>query len=473
MIRSLIAFLALTLMNCGQQHRLMEPSDYRQSQEPLLTLKPANGEDPGRWWELFNDPDLNKTLLKGLRESHQIKIHLAKIDQKKMVLGKLDANYAPTLSVGSSILKQQSVSESTGTPISYQSDLASLSLDLSYSLDPFGGKDAAHSAAELDLVASIEDLKQEISEFTNGFVKNWILSKELVSQIQLNRLTILADEENLNFVSKRYELGLASPTDIFQAQRQLIATKTQLPGLQLRQVINRHALYQLLGFIPDLETSFVPMQILERIEIDELIPSSALIKKRPDLRATLARIKIADHQIGVAVAAQFPQLSFSASLGTQSDGMTNLFNADYSVWNLLGNITYPIIDGKSRKMEVLRTEAVLQERLLDYQALLFKIVNGINENLAKVKLQDEKIGLIKKQIEIIEQTLKITTDNYTRGLGDWSQVTVVLNQQQQAKSSLLTAQREFMDSKIDLLIAMGGQWIDDFIQKEPNISKEN
>jgi outer membrane protein TolC len=123
----------------------------------------------------------------------------------------------------------------------------------------------------------------------------------------------------------------------------------------------------------------------------------------------------------------------------------------------------PLLDGERRKLEVLRKKSLLRERVINYQSLLFKVINDVQERLKKIELQIEKITLIKRQIEITEQTLKIATDNYTQGLGDWVKVTAVFNQLQGSRSSLLTAQRELLETKIDLLVALGGQWIDNLL----------
>ena len=456
-------FLVLMLMGCGSQHQLMAPAEYNKLNEPFKLKAKAENSEQTRWWKLFQDQELQQVLLKGLNENYTIRTNLAKIEQRKIALGKVDSNYAPTLSLNSSAGKRQTVSKGFDTPVSKQSEQFSLSLDFKYNLDLFGAGDAEQSAAELELIVSIEELKQSISELTSSYIKNWIQRHELESRIQLTNFTLKADQENLKFINDRYQLGLASLMDIFQAQQQLITTKTQLPGLKSRLLSNKHAMNLLLGYMPELEQPFKPLQFLDKINPQSLELSSELIKNRPDLRAALARIKIADHQIGVAVAAQFPQLSFSASAGTQSDKAADLFDADYFIWNLLGNITMPLLDGERRKLEVLRKKSLLQERVINYQSLLFKVINDIRERLKKIELQIEKITLIKRQIEITEQTLKIATDNYTQGLGDWVKVTAVFNQLQGSRSSLLTAQRELLETKIDLLVALGGQWIDNLL----------
>ena len=60
---------------------------------------------------------------------------------------------------------------------------------------------------------------------------------------------------------------------------------------------------------------------------------SALLERRPDIRAAEQNLIAANAEIGVAKAAYFPQISLSGFLGGQSTQLSSLFSGPHSAWN--------------------------------------------------------------------------------------------------------------------------------------------
>ena len=72
---------------------------------------------------------------------------------------------------------------------------------------------------------------------------------------------------------------------------------------------------------------------------------SALLERRPDIRAAEQDLIAANAQIGVARAAYFPTLSLSGALGGASTQLSSLFSASNSTWSLVPQVTQPIFTG--------------------------------------------------------------------------------------------------------------------------------
>ena len=69
---------------------------------------------------------------------------------------------------------------------------------------------------------------------------------------------------------------------------------------------------------------------------------SALLERRPDIRAAEQNLIAANANIGVAKAAYFPQISLSGLLGGQSTQLSSLFSGPHSAWNFVPQVSQPI-----------------------------------------------------------------------------------------------------------------------------------
>jgi multidrug efflux system outer membrane protein len=93
------------------------------------------------------------------------------------------------------------------------------------------------------------------------------------------------------------------------------------------------------------------------------IPSglpSALLLRRPDIRAVNANI-------GVAKAAYFPQISLSGFLGGQSTQLAGLFSGPHSAWTFVPQVAQPIFTAGRLKSGVRLAEAERDSALIPYQ----------------------------------------------------------------------------------------------------------
>ena len=94
---------------------------------------------------------------------------------------------------------------------------------------------------------------------------------------------------------------------------------------------------------------------------------SALLERRPDIRAAEQDLIAANAQIGVARAAYFPTLSLSGALGGASTQLSSLFSGPASLWSLTPQITQPIFTAGRLKSNVKLAEAEHERVLVQYE----------------------------------------------------------------------------------------------------------
>ncbi|MBU3918105.1 efflux transporter outer membrane subunit [bacterium] len=422
-------------------------------------------ERKGKWWDQFQSGQLDDLIEQAFQKNRSLKILQAKIEQTLAAFGGTKSSVFPSIDAGLSAGRSQSTTTGTdGSIAAVQSNSFSLSLSASYDFDLFGKNAALVSAAELELLAAMEDYKGLLVEVAADVTRNWLGGLEILSQIELLEQSLIDDRENLTLVTNGYHLGTSFMTDVMQAQQQVLLTQSQIPVAKAKLIVFEHNLSSLVGNYPGSILKDTPDVLFREFpEVKAGLPSD-LIKRRPDVRAALTRIKIADFQVASAIAARFPRVSLSASTGTSSDSFDGIFEIDNLIWNLVGNITLPILDAGRRKSEVERQKAILRERVLNYQTILYQAFREVEENLIKIDLQQEQINLIKQRLELSSQNVQLIKQDYAQGLVDWPRVLVVQSQYVDVQKTLITSRKDLLDLKITLLTALGGKWTDDYLE---------
>src|SRR6202023_3610049 len=94
---------------------------------------------------------------------------------------------------------------------------------------------------------------------------------------------------------------------------------------------------------------------------------SALLERRPDIRAAEQTLIAANAEIGVAKAAYFPQISLTGFLGGQGTQLTSLFSGPSRVWNFTPQVTQAIFTAGRLKSNVRLHEAFRDSALIQYE----------------------------------------------------------------------------------------------------------
>ena len=125
---------------------------------------------------------------------------------------------------------------------------------------------------------------------------------------------------------------------------------------------------------------------------------SALLERRPDIRAAEQDLIAANAEIGVAKAAYFPQISLSGFLGGQSTQLSSLFSGPHSAWNFVPQVTQPIFTAGRLKSNVKLAEAVRDSALIQYektiQTAFTEVSNALiaHQRMRESRVQQETAG---------------------------------------------------------------------------------
>jgi len=183
------------------------------------------------------------------------------------------------------------------------------------------------------------------------------------------------------------------------------------------------------------------------------------------LRAAQRRVVAADYRIAQAIAARFPTMSLTGSVGFSATDLTKLFEG--FVWNFLGSISASVWDGGALSAQVDRSKAVLDERVYAYGDALLTALLEVESTLARERQQRKHIEALRRQVGTAESTVEAARNRFVQGDATFLPTLTALTSLATAEQNLLGAQRQLLSLRVQLYRALGSRWTNELKAPDP------
>jgi len=167
---------------------------------------------------------------------------------------------------------------------------------------------------------------------------------------ELKRLlddTTVAFGRSLQITINRYQGGIAARSDVASARAQYESTRAQAINVGVQRAALEHAIAVLIGK-PPAELTVAMAKFTPIVPVTPPGLPSTLLERRPDIAGAERRVAAANAQIGVAVAAYYPDITLSASYGVVSSAIDTLFRAANGVWAVGPSLAQTVFDAGLR-----------------------------------------------------------------------------------------------------------------------------
>ncbi len=226
-------------------------------------------------------------------------------------------------------------------------NLFNASFNASYLLDFFGGMRRQIQGLQSQVEYQYFELRAAYLSLTSNIVTTAITIASLHRQICVTKQLIREQAQQLAIIKKQFDLGGVSQIEVVAQQTQLAQTKATLPPLEKNWAQTRHLLAILVGAFPS-ERHIIPSLDLNELHLPTKLPlsvPSALVRQRPDVRASEALWEAANAQVGVATANLYPQITINGSWGKSSTVGSQIFGSQSNLWNIGAGIFQPLFRG--------------------------------------------------------------------------------------------------------------------------------
>jgi NodT family efflux transporter outer membrane factor (OMF) lipoprotein len=465
--RTLLAVLAALSAGCtvGPNYRrpaTAVPAAFR-APEPLPPGEAASFADL-KWFEVFKDDKLQDLIRTALERNYDLRDAVARVEESRANLGAVRSNQFPNFGAGGNV-EINRLSRDGQTPLppqflpSQNRNFGSAVLQLlSFEVDIWGRLRRATEAARASLLSAEENRKAVVTTLVSDVATAYLTVRELDYTLEISQRTLQTRQESLELTRSRQVGGVSTLLDLRQAEQLVFTAAETIPAIQQQIEQTENQINLLLGENPG---SVVRGRGLTAQEFPPEVPAglpSALLERRPDIRAAEQDLIAANAEIGVARAAYFPQLSLSGTLGGASTQLSSLFSGAHTQWNLVPQVTQPIFTAGRLKSNVQLAQAERERALIQYERTIQTAFTEVSNALIAHQRVRESREKQEALVTTLEDRLRLAYLRYHGGVDTQLNALDADRDLFQAQLDLAQLRLEDILTVVQLYKALGGGW---------------
>lgn len=421
--------------------------------------QPSDQALRGKWWEIYNDPQLNALEEKVAVSNQTLKTATEQYFAARAAIQTFRANYFPTLTAGPSI-ERQHLSQNRPTAIpgakSQYNDFA-LAGQASWEPDLWGQVRRSVESARATAQASAADLANVELSIRSELAQDYFELRGLDLQKQLLDNTVVSYADYLNLTQTRFKGGVATESDVALAETQLKSTQAQAIDVGVARAQFEHAIATLIG---EPASTFSIAQAPLSLPLPQVptgLPSE-LLERRPDIAGMERRADAANAQIGIAISAYYPNITLSGTGGFESRNPGTWIQGPSALWSLGASASELLFDAGRRHAVTEEARDNYEVTVANYRQSVLNAFQEVEDNLAALRILNQEAATQADAVTAAQRSLDISTTRYKQGLVDYLEVLT-------AQTALLTNQRTQADittrqfaANVLLIKALGGGW---------------
>ena len=438
------------------------PAAFKEQPPPgtWKTAQPSDGAIRGKWWEIFGDPQLNALEEKIAVSNQTLKAataqYLAALDQVRVAR----AAYFPTAGISAAATRVR-ISENQPNVVRGVSrldySLFTLQGQAQWEPDLWGQVRRTVEQARATAQANAADLANVALSLQAELAADYFQLRGLDVQKQLLENTLASDADALQLARVRFNGGVANAVDVAQSETQYRTVKAQAIDTGVARARFEHAIATLIG-APASAFALAPNPaVIPLPPVPAAVPS-ALLERRPDVAAAERRTAAANAQIGVAVAAYYPNLTLTAAGGLASGSLGTLLQVPSLLWSLGASAVETLFDAGRRHALSDQARDLYAAQVATYRESVLVAFQEVEDNLAALRILDEEAQAQTAAVESARASLSLSSKRYKGGVTTYLEVlTAQTIQLSNERAQADVATRRLLAS-VQLIKALGGGW---------------
>jgi len=421
--------------------------------------KPADAKLKGKWWEIFNEPELNALEDQLNIDNQTIKQYFENFMAARAQVREARAGYFPTVTSNPALTKTGTGGKTNASSVSQASGGSDYSLPLEASWAPDLWGRVRNTVRQFQSAAQVSaaDLENERLTEQAALAEYYFQLRGQDALQDVYNRTVDADRKALELTQALVETGIDSPEATAQAEVTLKNAEAAGAGIAMNRAIYEHAIATLIGK-PAATFSMPVKSLTTPVPAIPVGVPSQLLERRPDIAAAERTMAQANAIIGVEKAAYYPTLSLTGAGGLQSPSIAKLFSLPALFWSLGASATQILFDAGLRNATVAQYTATYNADVAGYRQTVLTAFQQVEDYISSVRVISQQIAKQDAAIQAAQRYLDIAMARYQTGLDPYLDVitaqTTLLSDQQ----TLVTLRVSEMTAAVQLIQSLGGGW---------------
>lgn len=394
-----------------------------------------------RWWTFFADPALDALIEQALAHNHDIRSAKASLLEARAIFDDRDLDRLPwvTASAGYQRGSRQEQYSDDASPRRQLTESYQTGLNVQWEVDLFGRLAHLSAAAQARAGSAAADLQLARLLIAADVASAYFERAGQQRSLEVAREQVQAWKETLTLTSAQSRLGVGHPEDEKNAQANVFSSEATLASLELSIRTAEHRLDVLTGRNPGhgarpATPAFRPPQA-SRLPLGDV---SALIARRPDVRAAHYRLDASDEEVQAATADLYPRVDLGGFIGFFSLGSAD-FDSAARAWQVMPSISWPALRLGNVRARIRASDARAQRSLIEYEQVTLLAREEVENAVSRLVMEQRRLQSLMNAATYGTQAVDIAARRYRGGTGTYL--------------SVLENQRAFFQIKRDVAAA--------------------
>jgi len=424
--------------------------------------KEASGDSSARsaadipWQDFFVDEKLRKLVALALENNRDLRVAVLNIEKSRAQYRIKLADLLPKIDAEGSATYQRLAEDFSGLGIPMNIHQYNVGLAMSsYELDLFGRVRSLKDQALEQYFATDEARRSAWILLVSSTAQAYLLLAADRDTLETAAATLESQEAARRLIRKQYDLGIASELDLKRAETQVESARVEVARWTQVTAQDINALTLLAGV--SLPEDLLPTGLAGVAGPREPSAglSSEILLRRPDILAAEHLLKASNANIGAARAAFFPRISLTATVGTASADLSDLFKGGQGVWSFVPRIAVPIFDARTwAAYEV--TKADRDIAIAEYEKAIQEAFREVADALAVRGSVEKQIASQDALVEAVAQTYRLSRIRYNSGLDSYLSVLDAQRSLYGAQQKLTSLRLLRVANRVTLYQVLGG-----------------
>jgi len=258
---------------------------------------------------------------------------------------------------------------------------------------------------------------------------------------------------------------VSSALTLRQAQTSVESARVDVERYTAQVAQDRNALVLLAGTtLPDeLLPQALPAAPGDDTALLVAIPpglSSDLLQRRPDILQAEHALRGANASIGAARAAFYPRISLTASAGSSSASLSDLFRGGSGAWSFVPQISLPIFDAGTRQANLRIATVERDIRVARYEQAVQTAFREVADALAQRDTLGRQLTAQEALVDSTADAHRLSEARFRRGIDSYLGVLDSQRSLYAARQNLIGTRLSRLTNLVTFYKALGGGWVE-------------